>query len=174
MVNCINIAVQCSQTAPLKLKEAYQSFGGDQPQEIPWMVRLFENSASFIALPGKINLHNHDCLHILLDRGFDNRDEAFVVGFTMGNDSQTNGLHVQLYKFVSRFLYPPIYRFDEEYLRIFDLGFLYGKRLKVKNLNQLDFSSYYATTVHDLRQLLGIEVDELKLLKQFEQWLLPA
>jgi hypothetical protein len=136
-------------------------------------VRFFENSESFFAFPGKVNLHNHDCLHILLGRGCDNRDEAFVVGFTMGNDAQTNWLHIQLYKFVSRFLYPHIYQFNEEYFRIFDLGFLYGKRLKAKNLNQLDFSLYYSKTVHDLRQVFGIEADELGLLKQFEQWLLP-
>ena len=71
------------------LREALQSMGGDPPSSIPFLLWLLENPDSPIALPGKIDLYRHDCLHLLLDRGFSLYDEAFVVGFTMGNDVQT-------------------------------------------------------------------------------------
>lgn len=169
MVNYIRSTPQ--QTDSLSLLEAYQGFKISHQEEIPWIVKFFENPASPFALPGRIYLHDHDCLHILLNRGTHNRDEAFVIGFTMGNDMQIKPFHVQIFKFVSRFLYPPIYRFNRKDLKIFDLGFMYGKRLKVKNLNQLDFSIYYSMTIQELRQSLDISVDELASLEQFEQWL---
>ena len=70
----------------LTLKDSLQSFKGDEQSDIPFIVRLLENPESIVPLPGQINLYNHDCLHILLDRGISLLDEAFVVGFTMGSD----------------------------------------------------------------------------------------
>lgn len=47
---------------------------------------LLENPDSPLPFAGKIDLYRHDCLHLLLERGLSVEDEAFVVGFTMGND----------------------------------------------------------------------------------------
>ena len=84
----------------ITLKEAQQYLvNGHKPEEIPWIIRLLENPASIVALPGKITLYNHDCLHILLEKELTLTGEAFVIGFTMGNDLKTNWFHLLIYKF---------------------------------------------------------------------------
>lgn len=58
------------------------------PEEVPFLVRLVENPA--LDLPfmdvfhGATDLPTHDYLHIVLGRGLLAKDEAFVIGFTMG------------------------------------------------------------------------------------------
>ncbi len=71
-------------TNPQTLEAAIREINGDPASSIPFLVWLLENLASPIALPGKIDLYCHDCLHVLLNKGFSLEDEAFVVGFTMG------------------------------------------------------------------------------------------
>lgn len=151
------------------LQEAIAVRGGDPPLAIPFLVRLLENPASPIALPGKINLYGHDCLHILLDRGTSLYDEAFVVGFTMGNDEQTNWIHLTILKFFSSRFYPPKYRFNREHLKVFDLGVAYGRVVKVRNLNQLNFSHYDTQPLEVVRHQLGIDCKALEILRQVEE-----
>ena len=146
----------------LTLKDCLQSLQGDEQSAIPFLVRLLESPESIFPLPGKINLYNHDCLHILLDRGRSLFDEAFVVGFTMGSDLKTNRFHLAVFKFLSNLLYPQQYKFEREQFKLFDLAFNYGRKLKVKNLNQLDFKVYENQTVGELRKLLGIDLTEVK------------
>ena len=146
----------------LTLKDCLQSLKGDEQSDIPFMVRLLENPESMLPLPGKINLYNHDCLHILLDRGISLLDEAFVVGFTMGSDLNTNRFHVVFFKFLSNLLYPQQYKFNQKQFKLFDIAFNYGRKLKVKNLNQLDFKNYENKKVGELRKILGINLEEVK------------
>lgn len=122
------------------LAQAYEELGGDAPSDIPWIIWLLENPESPFALGGSISLRNHDYMHILLKRKFSPEDEAFVIGVTMGNDSQTHVLHYFIFKLAARFLYPGVYRFSKEHLRIFDEGVVLGQALPLKNLNRYDFS----------------------------------
>ncbi|GAP94796.1 hypothetical protein NIES2104_13130 [Leptolyngbya sp. NIES-2104] len=117
---------------------------------------LLEHPHSPIALPGKINLYGHDCLHVILNRGHSLPDEAFIRGFTMGNDLQTTWLHKQLYKFASSTVYPRKYRFSWKDFQCFDAGFEYGRSIQPRNLNQLDFSTYQHCTVSQVRQQLAL------------------
>ena len=146
----------------LTLKDCLPILNGDEQSDIPFMVRLLENPESIFPLPGKINLYNHDCLHILLDRGISLFDEAFVVGFTMGSDLKTNRFHLAVFKFLSNLLYPQQYKFNQKQFKLFDLAFNYGRKLKVKNLNQVDFKAYEERTVGELRKLWGINLEEVK------------
>ena len=139
------------------LINVYQQANLNQQFEIPFIIRLFENPCSPIALPGKISLHNHDCLHIILGMGVTPREEAFIIGFTMGNDDKTKGWHVRLFKLLSRFIYPTEYKFGIQDLEIFDLGYSYGRRLRYRNLNQMDFSWFYDLKIADIRKIIGIE-----------------
>ena len=148
---------QSSQT----LFECLKSIKGDEQSHIPWIVWLLENPDSIFPLPGKINLYNHDCLHILLERKKSLFDEAFVVGFTMGSDIRTNRFHLAAFKLLSRLFYPKQYKFNREHLELFDIGFDYGRRLKIKNLNQFNFKVYENKTVNELRKYLGIELEEV-------------
>ncbi len=125
------------------LQEAIAVRGGDPPSGIPFLVRLLENPASPIALPGKINFYGHDCLHILLYKGMSLYDEAFLVGFTMRNDEKTNWIHLAILKFFSSRFYPPKYRFNRGHLKVFDLDVTYSRVVKVRNLNRLNFSRYH-------------------------------
>ena len=139
------------------LKSVYQQANLDEQSDIPLVIRLFENPSSPMALPGKISLHNHDCLHILFGLGISLKQEAFLIGFTMGNDDQTKSWHVKLFKFLSRFIYPLNYQFSLEELRIFDLGFEYGKQFKRRNLNLIKFEQFYDLTIKELRELFGVD-----------------
>ena len=84
-----------------------------EQKDISWIVWLFENPESPLALHGAASLYTHDHIHLLLDRCIDKEDEAFVIGYSMGNDEKTTRFDVGLFKFISRFLYPKDYRFDE-------------------------------------------------------------
>lgn len=140
----------------LTLAQAYALLGGDCPDEIPFVVWLLENPDSPLALPGKIYLQQHDLLHLLLGRGFAVSDEAYVIGFTMGNDLRTKRWHLWLYKFVSRFLYPSKFRFTRADLKAFDRGLARGRNLPIQNLNQLDFIPYQDWQLSSLRDELGL------------------
>jgi len=143
--------------------EGYQRLGdslaamkGDSSNAIPFVVRLLENPASPVALPGMIDLYRHDCLHLLLGRGFSLHDEAFVVGFTMGNDLRTNALHLAIFKFCSLRLYPRPYRFDRSHLPSFDEGLALGRKARLRNINRFDFRSCEHQSLCLLRERLGI------------------
>ena len=104
-------------------RQKLQEIKIDKQENIPWVVRFLENPKSPFALPGKISLYNHDYLHVLLDRKTSLQDEAFLIGFCMGNDPKTNFLHIWIFKFFSRYLYPQSYRFNCQDLWFFELGF---------------------------------------------------
>ena len=130
--------------------------GGDLPNAIPLIVRLLENPASPIALPGSIDLFGHDCFHVLLGRGFSAEDEAFVVGFSMGTDEVCHGWHVAVFKWVAQWLYPRVYRLNRSQLAVFDRGFDYGRSLRCRNLHRLNWRSLVDSSIAALRDQYGL------------------
>lgn len=159
----------------LTLQEALQTLGGDPPADIPFLVWLLENPASPLALPGKIDLHGHDCLHVLLGRHFSLYDEAFIVGFTMGNDRQTHWFHLLIFKLFARWFYPTKYRFQKDHFIAFELGFLFGKKVvQVKELNQFPFRDCLHQSLTHLRTQFGIDPNSLSTLRQTEALLIDS
>ena len=75
-------------------------------KDVSWLVWLIENPKSPFHLHGAATLHDHDHIHVLLRREQANDDEAFVIGFTMGNDDRIKLWEVKLFKFISRWLLP--------------------------------------------------------------------
>ena len=146
-----------NRTSTVSLATAYAVLEGDKPSEIPWIVWLFENPDSPLALGGSISLRNHDYMHILLERGFSPEDEAFVLGVTMGNDSRTTWFDYLIFKCVAHFLYPGVYRFTAKHLSIFDTGVALGKSLAVRNLNRYDFTRIEMISVRTLQTIFGID-----------------
>ena len=144
------------------LGEAYEGIQRDQ--YVPFRVWLLENPKSFMPLPGNISLPNHDCLHLLLNRGFSPADEAFILGFTMGNDLDSGWLHILLFKLASRLFYPKKYKFNREHLKHFDLGFLYGRQIAQSHpcLNRFDFLAYAHCRINEVRHLTGIRMQSLQ------------
>ena len=164
------------EKAEVKLQEALEVFqrDGNKQSEIPWLIRLIENPASPVALPGKISLFNHDCIHVLLERGKSGQDEAFVIGFTMGSEPKTNWLHILIFKLFAHFLYPRAYRLNFHQLKVFDLAFSYARKRQVKNVSHIRFahSDYQKCSVSELRDWVGIPQQDLNRLKLGEN-LLP-
>ena len=138
------------------LLHAYQKFGGMEQSEVPWIIWLLENPASPVALAGAIPLKEHDYLHLLLQRGKSPEDEAFVIGFTMGNDTHLSKLHLWIFKFAARFLYPKNYRFTKDHFEVFDAGVKTGEQLPIKNLCRLNYSSIEGESLDQLRAELNI------------------
>jgi hypothetical protein len=156
----------------LKLGEAYRSFVKDEETAIPFQVWLLENPSSPIALPGSVNLYGHDCIHLLLNRGMSNFDEAFVIGFTMGNCDKVEEKHLSVFRLFSRFFYPSIYRFKEWHFRAFDLGVMYGRKLEYRNIHLEYFDNYMDAKINELRYKFGILNDDLSTLWKAERILL--
>jgi hypothetical protein len=138
------------------LVSACEDLQGDPPGEIPLLVWLLENPASPIGMPGSIDLFGHDCLHLLLKEGFSPANEACVVGFTMGNDENTNWLHLLIFKIAAYFFYPPKYRLTHAELQIFDRGVRLGRQTKIKNINKFDWSKWHHKTLKNIRVELGL------------------
>jgi len=152
-----HIKSYCIDLNHCTLHNAVQQIFIDSQADVPFIIWLFENPNSPIAFPGETDFYGHDCIHAILNRaGHDLAEEAFVIGFTMGNDVYTNWLHQFLYKLVSSTLYPKKYRFSWKDFASFDAGFIYGRSLQFKNLNRIDFSIYQNYTVAEVRQQFGL------------------
>ena len=153
----------------ITLREAEATLGGIRASadDIPFIVRLVENPA--LDLPfvdvfhGATDLPTHDYLHIILGRGLLAKDEAFVIGFTMGATDNVGRGEEFLYGLFSKYFYPEKYRFDDEDLRVFRdavrLGFVSDCTPK---LCATDFSGYLDMPVGRVRNALGIEEDLLR------------
>jgi hypothetical protein len=122
--------------------------------EQPLFIRILERPNRFIALPFQIDLFTHDCIHILLGIGTYMHDEAFLIGFTMGNSHRINCFYKEIYKFLTHNLYPKVYGLTRKELLIFDRGYQYGQLIGQQSLDRVDFNA-----------LLGIKISTLR--KQF-------
>ena len=127
-----------------------------EPSKIHWFVWLLENPKSPISLTGAIDLYNHDIIHILLDRGMLNRDEAMVIGFTMGNSETTSSRVRWLFEFCARYLYPESYRFNEYDLLEFERGFAYGYTRPKRNIHLAEFD--VKRDIEEIRKEWDIEL----------------
>ena len=131
-----------------------------EPSTIHWFVWLLENPKSPVSLTGAIDLYNHDIIHILLDRGMLNRDEAMVIGFTMGNSETTSSRVRWLFEFCARYLYPVSYRFNEYDLLEFERGFAYGYTRSRRNIHLAKFD--VKRDVAEIRKEWGIELINIR------------
>ena len=127
-----------------------------QQGQIHWFVWLLENPNSPISLTGAVDLYNHDIIHILLNRGMEVKDEAMVIGFTMGNSQSTSSWVRWLFEFCAKYLYPEGYAFDDETLLEFERGYAYGYTRKRRNIHLAQFDE--RKTVATLRKEWGIKL----------------
>ncbi len=138
----------------------------DVQEDIPRLVWLLENPDSPFHLAGSVRLFGHDCIHTLLGLGITPREEAFVLGFSMGSDCRSTRLGIGLFKVASRWLYPGKFRFNAEELKIFDRAFEYGRSRPVKCVNLVDFDRWMDSDVEfdNVREVLGIDLNEVQAL----------
>ncbi|WP_019509612.1 hypothetical protein [Pleurocapsa sp. PCC 7319] len=138
----------------------------DNPPPNSWLIWVLENSESYLALPGKTDYYNHSCLRLILAQEQIPEGEAFVDGFRMGNDPNTNWIHIQIFKFFARYIYPPKYQLTPQNFKVFDIGFNYGKSLYIKKINCLNFREFDNLTINEIRHFLGISLNDLILIKK--------
>ena len=131
-----------------------------EPSSIHWFVWLLENPKSPISLAGAVDLYNHDIIHILLGRGMDVKDEALVIGFTMGNSEYTNSLVKWLFLLCARMLYPSGYRFGDAEIKEYNRGYSYGLTRRKRNIHLEIFD--IEEDVSDIRRRFGINHIDLK------------
>jgi len=139
------------------LRQAYENLQGDPPDSMPFLVKLLENPESPLALGGAISLRDHDYLHCIFDKGFTPAEEAFIVGLTMGNASNTCKIHYLIWCFSALFLYPAPYNNSVGDLEEFFKGVKVGESLTVKNLCTFDFSYIDYLPMTTVRKFLGVQ-----------------
>lgn len=145
---------------------------GDRQGTIPFLVQLVENPRFHVPgieiFHGRVDLLAHDAIHILLGRGMMPKDEAFVIGFTMGSTNRVNAAEEQLFTFIAGNLYPGVYRFTEDDIEVFRdalrLGFISG----CMPLDLVDYRQFRDQTLDEARAQLGIETPLLQAYYEIE------
>ena len=144
--------------------ETLRPFGADQ-REIPLIIQLVENPKYDLPgidiFPGATDLHTHDMIHIVLGRGLLAKDEAFVIGFTMGSTDRVGATEEGLYGFFAKYLYPRIYRFGDEELTVFKDAVRLGYISDCRSLAAVNYDAMLDMTLARIRAELGIEEDLL-------------
>ena len=137
------------------------------PQDaIPLIVQLVENPKYDLPgvelFDGAADLDTHDNIHILLGRGLLPKDEAFVLGFTMGSTNRVGAVEEKLYELFSRYLYPHDYRFSREDFAVYRDALRLGQISGCEPLHSLDYEALMSLDLACARRKAGIEVDLLR------------
>jgi hypothetical protein len=139
---------------------------GDRQEDVPLLVQLVENPRfqvpGFQLFHGAVDLRTHDCIHLVLGRGMRPKDEAFVIGFTMGSTHRVGTAEETLYTLIARHLYPGVYRFGPEEIAVFRdalrLGFVSG----CAALDTFDYAPHMDEPLRQVRAAAGVETDLLR------------
>lgn len=158
------VPIECQSVTLSEALESARHIAAE-PRDIPLIVRLCENPKYEIpgfGFDGAVSLEDHDCIHALLGRGLLAKDEAFVIGFTMGSTNRVSTTQETLYSWASRYLYPKPYRFRESDVHVFRDAVRLGYVSDCMPLNKIDFQPLMQNSLADIREQLGIETDLLK------------
>lgn len=151
----------------ITLEEKLAELELDRSKNIPCIVKLFRNPRSPLALPGSISQENYLYLCALLNRRGTPKDEAFMMGFCLGNHPQTTFLHLGIFNLVAYYLYPHPFRLSKSDFFFFDLGFAYGKSILTR-LDLIDFTKYNDISLSILRTEFNITIEDLKGIADYE------
>ncbi|HEU0199559.1 MAG TPA: hypothetical protein VFR86_03905 [Burkholderiaceae bacterium] len=152
----------------LLLGDAYGSLRavGLRQDQIPFIVQLIENPRFDVPgielFPGATDLETHDYIHVLLGRGLLPKDEAFVLGFTMGSTNRMSATEERLYELFARYLYPKSYRFGEDEMQVFRDAVRLGYVSDCASLAEADYAARARQSIAAVRAELGVEEDLLR------------
>lgn len=152
-------------TDDMTLADVLATMPAANADEVPEIIRKYENPESPDALPGAITLARHDCIHVLLGRGLHVQDEAFIIGATMGAASDITDDVVDFFIKVSTQDYPKHWRFEEAHIASYRLGVGFAvDNLTNKDLHliPLEEEPWQSMTVREARKALGIVKEELR------------
>lgn len=144
-----------------------------EQDDIPLIIQLVENPRFDIPginlFNGAVDLRTHDCIHAVLGRGMLPKDEAFVIGFTMGSTNRVTTTEEKLFALAARYLYPGPYRFSEEEIHVFRDAVRLGFVSDCEPLSEVDYSRYMDLPVEETRRKIGLETDLLKAYYRIEK-----
>ena len=143
-------------------------------QDVPLIIRLIENPKykSSKLFTGAVSLFSHDCIHIVLGRGILPKDEAFVIGYTMGSSKKMKRWRRNLFMFAAKYLYPKKFSFGEQERFVFNVAVMMGS-LCPSDLSQINFSIFSDVKIDAIRKKLGVETDLLKHCYEIEKNCFP-
>jgi hypothetical protein len=156
------------------LEDAYARMPGDGASSVPRYVRVLENPASPLALPGAIDLFGHDCIHIVLGRGALPADEAFVLGVTMGTSGNLARWQERLFAFAVSNVYRGPWRLGPSDLLLFHMAVQFAAHQGIKPLAKVPWRSMGKRSLADIRPSLGIRTAELRKFYETEQAMWPT
>jgi hypothetical protein len=156
------------------LFEVYRGMPRGLSSAVPWYVRLLENPRSPFALPGAVDLFEHDCIHIVLGRGLLPQDEAFVLGFTMGASQECRRWHRDLFRLCARTLYRNPFRFSKTDMEVFEFAFEAAEHARIEALHLPDYRALFNQPIGDVRAALGLSPGTLRALYRIERTCWPA
>ncbi|MBL4797461.1 MAG: hypothetical protein JKY50_08610 [Oleispira sp.] len=166
------VPFECDQ---ISLRQGLTSLAqlGAPAEEIPFIVRLLENPDGLGLLPGSVDLHQHDCIHLVLGRGLLPKDEAFIIGFTMGSTKRLSSWNEKLFSWISHHFYPEIYRFSKEDLEVFKDAIHLAQISHCQAFDRIDFDRYLDIPLVDIRKKIGLEVELIQTYYQLEKLRYP-
>ena len=162
-------------TTGLTMEDGLDSMGGFklEAEDVPFIIKLVENPKYDVGLfAGNVSLYNHDCIHLLLGRGLRVKDEAFVIGFTMGSTKKMWRWRRNLYMFCAKYLFPEGYSFGEEERFVFNMGVMAGSQCSA-DLSKADCFKLKNFKIDYVRKLLNIDKKLLKYCYEVEKKCFP-
>lgn len=166
------VPFECDQ---ISLRQGLNSLAelGAPAEEIPLIVRLLENPEGLGLLPGSVDLHQHDCIHLILGRGLLPKDEAFIIGFTMGSTKRLSTWDEKLFSWVSHHFYPEIYRFSKQDLEVFKDAIHLAQVSHCQAFDRINFDHYLDISLADIRKHIGLETELIQTYYQLEKLRYP-
>lgn len=140
--------------------------------DIPFIVQFMENPRYgfpwFRFFHGFCDLTAHDAIHCVLARGLLPKDEAFVIGYTMGSSKKINSFNAWVFTFIAKYFYPPNYRFDDECIQVFKHAWKLAYISECKPLADFDYDKMMDMKLKDIRKEIGVEEHLLEAYYQVE------
>ena len=102
------------------------------------------------------------------------KDEAFVLGFTMGSTDRVSTTEEKLFAFFTKHLYPKAYRFSDDDLRVFRDAVKLGFISACQSLAGVNYRQYLDWPIAKIRAELGIEEDLLRAYYAIERRRFPG
>ena len=157
----------------LTVNEVINSMPAAPESKIPWIVKLFENPESWIRFRGAVDLEDHDVMHVLLGRGLQDQDEAFVIGFAMGTAKKVSWFQYWVFKFVLARLYPEPYRIPRFLQPAFNLGVQCGQDTGARDLYRHELKALRKLPLREARRQAQIDMSVVRSYYEQEQQRIP-
>lgn len=144
-------------------------------KDVPFIIKFFENPKYnfFNFFPGAVRLKNHDCIHAILGRGVLPKDEAFVIGYTMGSTGKMTDFKEFLFLLVVSWFYPDGYKFYKEERNVFRGARDIAEMSRPSDLSKVNFEELLNLDLKTVRKKLGICETKLRLRYIIEKQMYP-